>query len=84
MNAEQATDILRSLSVEKRQEALKLYNFLGERMKGKTPQGGNWDELSPQIKLVLKFAFAIEYGRRTAGNEPTAKAKQPTGQSKTN
>ena len=67
MNAEQATDILRSLSVEKRQEALKLYNFLGERMKGKTPQGGDWDELSPQMKMLLKFAFAIEYGRRTPG-----------------
>ena len=67
MNTEQATDILRSLSVEKRQEALKLYNFLGERMKGKTPQGGDWDKLSPQMKMLLKFAFAIEYGRRTPG-----------------
>ena len=75
MNAEQATDILRSLSVEKRQEALKLYNYLSERMKGTTPQGGNWDELSPQIKLILKFAFAIEYGRRTAGNEPAEQSK---------
>ncbi len=61
MNAQEATDIIHSLTPEKRKEAFTLYNFLGENMKG-----GNWDELSPQQKMLIKFSFAIEYGRRTA------------------
>ncbi len=65
MNPQDATDIIHSLTPEKRKEAFSLYNFLGENMKG-----GNWDELNPQQKMLLKFAFAIEYGRRTGNKTP--------------
>lgn len=62
MNAKQATDIIHGLTPEKRQEALDLFNYLGGNMKG-----GQWDTLNPQQKLLIKFAFAIEYGRMTPG-----------------
>lgn len=70
MNKKEATEILHSLTTEKRQEALNLYNFLAGNMRG-----GNWDTLKPQQKILIMYAFAIEYGRRTAGkndHEPAA------------
>ena len=64
MNKQEAENILHSLTTKKRQEAFNLFNFLGKAM-----QGGKWDELNPQQKMLIKFAFAIEYGRRTPGKE---------------
>ena len=60
-----SNDILHSLTKEKQQEAAKLGKALAKSMKGKTPQGGNWDEISNAGKMVIMLAFAIEYGRRT-------------------
>ena len=62
MNKQEATEILHSITPDKNREAFNLYNFLAENMKG-----GNWDDLHPQQKIVIMYAFAIEYGRRTAG-----------------
>lgn len=67
MNAKEANDILHSLTPEKRQEAFTLYNVLGKAM-----QGEKWEKLNQQQKLLIKFSFAIEYGRRTA-NKPVRK-----------
>ena len=67
MTGKEATDILQSLTKEKQREAGALYDALTKTMKGKAPQGGDWDTLTPPQKLLIKFAFAIEYGRRTPG-----------------
>ena len=63
MNKQEAESILHSLTPEKRREAFNLYNTLAGNMRG-----GKWDELNPQQKIVIMYAFAIEYGRRKPGN----------------
>ena len=69
MNAKEATDILQSIDKGKWNEAGEILKYLVKNMKGKAPQGGNWDELSQTQKMVIITAFCIEYGRRTPGKE---------------
>lgn len=72
MTPKEATEILHSLTPGKQQEAAKILQFLVKNMKGKTPQGGNWNDLNQTQKMVIITAFCIEYGRRTAEHEPAA------------
>ena len=67
MNAKEATDILQSIDKGKWNEAGEILKYLVKNMKGKAPQGGNWDDLSQTQKMVIVTAFCIEYGRRTPG-----------------
>ena len=60
-----SNDILHSITKEKQQEAAKMGQFLTKEMKGQSPQGGNWDDVTQAQKLVIMLAFCIEYGRRT-------------------
>ena len=64
MNAKEATDILHSLTQEKRVEAVELHNYFVQNT-----QGGNWQGLSKQQKQMIEIAFLIEYGRRTPGKK---------------
>ena len=63
MNIQEANSILHSLTAEKRKEAAMLYNFLAQQMKE-----GNFKPLTSQQKLMIMFAFAVEYGRRNKDN----------------
>ena len=67
MTGKEATDILQSIDKEKWNEAGEILKYLVKNMKGKAPQGGNWDELTQTQKMVIITGFAIEYGRRTPG-----------------
>ena len=60
MNAKEATDIIHSLSPEKRREAITIHNYFIQNT-----QGGNWQGLTSQQKQMIEIAFLIEYGRRT-------------------
>ena len=63
MNIQEANSILHSLTAEKRKEAVMLYNYLAQQMKD-----GNFKTLTSQQKIMLMFAFAVEYGRRNKDN----------------
>ena len=69
MTGKEATDILQSIDLEKWNEAGGILKYLVTNMKGKAPQGGNWDELTQTQKMVIITGFAIEYGRRTPGKK---------------
>ena len=69
MTGKEATDILQSIDREKWNEAGGILKYLVKNMKGKAPQGGNWDELTQTQKMVIITGFAIEYGRRTPGKK---------------
>lgn len=60
MNGKEATDIIHSLTQDKRREAIEIHNYFVQNA-----QGGNWQGLNKQQKQMIEIAFLIEYGRRT-------------------